>query len=64
MISLPLKINLSFTFIIEGISTSLILPLSVIVAVISPELCLNLVLVFEDLEDIRFRIRLFVKNHR
>ena len=56
--------NLSFTFIIEGISTSLILPLSVIVAVISPELCLNLVLVFEDLEDIRFRIRVFVKNHR
>ena len=56
--------NLSFTFIIEGISTSLILPLSVTVAVISPELCLNLVLVFEDLEDIRFRIWLFVKNHR
>lgn len=56
--------NLSFTFIIEGISTSLILPLLVIVAVISPELCLNLVLVFEDLEDIRFRIRVFVKNHR
>lgn len=56
--------NLSFTFIIEGISTSLILPLSVIVAVISPELCLNLVLVFEDLEEIRFRIRVFVKNHR